>query len=162
MSKQTAAQGKVDSVSGPVVVADDMGGAAMYELVRVGHLRLIGGELISKKSTRRLLASPTAPPHHIGCTRCQSTPHPMHTANSWHFVTRAPLAGEIIRLDGNKAVIQVLHSPLGMFFPRGCPLATATGLPAAFTPRALATPALAGARAWFCAWRGGGGFSGTG
>lgn len=29
-------------VSGPVVVADGMGGAAMYELVRVGHDSLIG------------------------------------------------------------------------------------------------------------------------
>lgn len=29
-------------VSGPVVVADGMGGAAMYELVRVGHENLIG------------------------------------------------------------------------------------------------------------------------
>ena len=29
-------------VSGPVVVAAAMGGAAMYELVRVGHRRLIG------------------------------------------------------------------------------------------------------------------------
>jgi hypothetical protein len=29
-------------VSGPVVVADGMGGAAMYELVRVGHDNLIG------------------------------------------------------------------------------------------------------------------------
>lgn len=29
-------------VSGPVVVADGMNGAAMYELVRVGHDNLIG------------------------------------------------------------------------------------------------------------------------
>lgn len=29
-------------MSGPVVVADGMGGAAMYELVRVGHDKLIG------------------------------------------------------------------------------------------------------------------------
>jgi V-type H+-transporting ATPase subunit A len=29
-------------VSGPVVVADGMAGAAMYELVRVGHDKLIG------------------------------------------------------------------------------------------------------------------------
>jgi vacuolar-type H+-ATPase subunit B/Vma2 len=32
----------VRKVSGPVVVAAAMGGAAMYELVRVGHRRLIG------------------------------------------------------------------------------------------------------------------------
>jgi len=42
MATQTAALGRIDSVSGPVVVADDMAGAAMYELVRVGTLRLIG------------------------------------------------------------------------------------------------------------------------
>jgi hypothetical protein len=29
-------------VSGPVVVADSMGGSAMFELVRVGHDKLIG------------------------------------------------------------------------------------------------------------------------
>jgi len=34
--------GYVYSVSGPVVVADHMTGAAMYELVRVGHLNLVG------------------------------------------------------------------------------------------------------------------------
>lgn len=35
-------EGKVFSVSGPVVVADEMSGSAMYELVRVGHQRLVG------------------------------------------------------------------------------------------------------------------------
>jgi V-type H+-transporting ATPase subunit A len=34
--------GYIRKVSGPVVVADGMGGAAMYELVRVGHDKLIG------------------------------------------------------------------------------------------------------------------------
>merc|ERR1711988_1160002 len=34
--------GTVFSVSGPVVVAENMGGAAMYELVRVGHQKLVG------------------------------------------------------------------------------------------------------------------------
>ncbi|KAL3644210.1 hypothetical protein CASFOL_012142 [Castilleja foliolosa] len=33
--------GYVRKVSGPVVVADGMAGAAMYELVRVGHDNLI-------------------------------------------------------------------------------------------------------------------------
>ncbi len=31
-------------VSGPVVIAENMAGAAMYELVRVGHEELVGGE----------------------------------------------------------------------------------------------------------------------
>lgn len=34
--------GYVRKVSGPVVIAEKMGGAAMYELVRVGHDKLIG------------------------------------------------------------------------------------------------------------------------
>jgi hypothetical protein len=35
--------GQVFGVSGPVVVAENMTGAAMYELVRVGHDELVGG-----------------------------------------------------------------------------------------------------------------------
>jgi hypothetical protein len=35
--------GQVFGVSGPVVVAENMAGAAMYELVRVGHDELVGG-----------------------------------------------------------------------------------------------------------------------
>lgn len=34
--------GVIFSVSGPVVIADQMSGAAMYELVRVGHDKLVG------------------------------------------------------------------------------------------------------------------------
>lgn len=34
--------GVIHSVSGPVVIAEQMSGAAMYELVRVGHAQLIG------------------------------------------------------------------------------------------------------------------------
>uniref|UniRef100_T1GCM1 H(+)-transporting two-sector ATPase n=1 Tax=Megaselia scalaris TaxID=36166 RepID=T1GCM1_MEGSC len=34
--------GHVYGVSGPVVVAEDMSGAAMYELVKVGHFELVG------------------------------------------------------------------------------------------------------------------------
>jgi V-type H+-transporting ATPase subunit A len=35
--------GSVFGVSGPVVIAENMVGAAMYELVRVGHDELVGG-----------------------------------------------------------------------------------------------------------------------
>ncbi len=35
--------GQVYGVSGPVVIAENMTGAAMYELVRVGHDELVGG-----------------------------------------------------------------------------------------------------------------------
>ena len=35
--------GQVYGVSGPVVVAENMSGCAMYELVRVGHDELVGG-----------------------------------------------------------------------------------------------------------------------
>ena len=34
--------GYIHSVSGPLVIADSMSGAAMYELVRVGHSKLVG------------------------------------------------------------------------------------------------------------------------
>jgi V-type H+-transporting ATPase subunit A len=37
--------GHVFGVSGPVVIAENMIGAAMYELVRVGHDELVGGML---------------------------------------------------------------------------------------------------------------------
>lgn len=36
--------GQVYGVSGPVVVAENMTGSAMYELVRVGHDELVGGQ----------------------------------------------------------------------------------------------------------------------
>lgn len=39
--------GQVFGVSGPVVIAENMIGAAMYELVRVGHDELVGGEFSS-------------------------------------------------------------------------------------------------------------------
>ena len=39
--------GQVFGVSGPVVIAENMTGSAMYELVRVGHDELVGGELRS-------------------------------------------------------------------------------------------------------------------
>lgn len=35
--------GQVYGVSGPVVIAENMTGCAMYELVRVGHDELVGG-----------------------------------------------------------------------------------------------------------------------
>lgn len=41
-SEKESEYGYVRKVSGPVVVADGMAGAAMYELVRVGHDNLIG------------------------------------------------------------------------------------------------------------------------
>lgn len=34
--------GSIFGVSGPVVIAERMSGAAMYELVRVGHDKLVG------------------------------------------------------------------------------------------------------------------------
>jgi len=37
--------GQVFGVSGPVVIAENMTGAAMYELVRVGHDELVGGTI---------------------------------------------------------------------------------------------------------------------
>ena len=34
--------GFIFRVSGPLVIAEGMSGAAMFELVRVGHLKLVG------------------------------------------------------------------------------------------------------------------------
>jgi len=34
--------GKIYSISGPVVIAEEMSGVAMYELVMVGHDKLVG------------------------------------------------------------------------------------------------------------------------
>jgi len=41
-SEQESDYGFIFKVSGPLVVADGMSGAAMYELVRVGHSKLVG------------------------------------------------------------------------------------------------------------------------
>jgi len=40
--EKESAYGSIFSVSGPVVIAEKMAGAAMYELVRVGHFELVG------------------------------------------------------------------------------------------------------------------------
>ncbi|KAL2676960.1 H(+)-transporting V1 sector ATPase subunit A [[Neocosmospora] mangrovei] len=42
VNEDDATHGKIYSISGPVVVAEDMIGVAMYELVRVGHDNLAG------------------------------------------------------------------------------------------------------------------------
>jgi V-type H+-transporting ATPase subunit A len=41
-SETESEYGVILSVSGPVVIAEQMNGAAMYELVRVGHIELVG------------------------------------------------------------------------------------------------------------------------
>ena len=41
--------GQVFGVSGPVVIAENMTGSAMYELVRVGHDELVGGVFHSNR-----------------------------------------------------------------------------------------------------------------
>lgn len=43
--------GQVFGVSGPVVIAENMTGSAMYELVRVGHDELVGGECTNRALT---------------------------------------------------------------------------------------------------------------
>lgn len=47
--EQEKLYGYVHAVSGPVVIAEKMAGAAMYELVRVGHDELVG-EIIRLES----------------------------------------------------------------------------------------------------------------
>ena len=62
MASSKADLGVIVSVSGPVVVADNMAGAAMYELVRVGKLRLIG-EIIRLETDNATIQVPTHPRH---------------------------------------------------------------------------------------------------
>ena len=45
--------GQVYGVSGPVVVAENMSGSAMYELVRVGHDELVGGTWFTTRCRSR-------------------------------------------------------------------------------------------------------------
>jgi len=52
--------GQVFGVSGPVVIAENMVGAAMYELVRVGHDELVGGP-----------STPLQPSAHFFCSSKQ-------------------------------------------------------------------------------------------
>jgi V-type H+-transporting ATPase subunit A len=73
--------GSVFGVSGPVVIAENMTGAAMYELVRVGHGELVGG----MNSTATLYSN--------------------------HSLT---LDKEVIRIDADKATIQVYEETSGV------------------------------------------------
>ena len=54
--------GGVYSVSGPVVIADKMSGAAMYELVRVGHTKLVG-EIIRLEGDMATIQVPSLNPY---------------------------------------------------------------------------------------------------
>ncbi|PIK60316.1 putative V-type proton ATPase catalytic subunit A isoform X1 [Apostichopus japonicus] len=60
LKDQDEKYGYVHAVSGPVVTAENMAGAAMYELVRVGHVLLVGhssNDLFNLHSTRYQLES---------------------------------------------------------------------------------------------------------
>ena len=64
--------GYVFSVSGPVVVASGMAGAAMYELVRVGHGELVG-EIIRLDNDKAVIqVRKWSPPPLACCSRCPS------------------------------------------------------------------------------------------
>lgn len=76
--------GQVFGVSGPVVVAENMIGAAMYELVRVGHDELVGG----KRETEFLSKSVVL--------MAQCAPQ------------------EVIRIEADKATIQVYEETSGV------------------------------------------------
>ena len=66
--------GGVHSVSGPVVIAENMSGSAMYELVRVGHTKLVG-EIIRLEGDMATIQvpslKPTPPPRSRGVTPLQ-------------------------------------------------------------------------------------------
>ena len=55
MSEKESDYGFIFKVSGPLVVADNMSGAAMYELVRVGHSKLVGEIIKLEGDTARLV-----------------------------------------------------------------------------------------------------------
>ena len=70
----------IRKVSGPVVVADNMAGAAMYELIRVGQERLIGEiiRLEGESATIQVTVLAGLPPVHV-LSSC--------TAHSWQACT---------------------------------------------------------------------------
>ena len=72
--------GQVYGVSGPVVVAENMSGCAMYELVRVGHDELVGGIQLA-----------------LG-----------------HYPQSDFAMAEVIRIDADKATIQVYEETSGV------------------------------------------------
>lgn len=58
----------IRKVSGPVVVADNMAGAAMYELIRVGQERLIGEIIRLEGESATIQVTPDeACPMHMLC-----------------------------------------------------------------------------------------------
>lgn len=71
--------GQVFGVSGPVVIAENMTGSAMYELVRVGHDELVGGI------------------YHL-----------------FGDLISADMFSEVIRIDADKATIQVYEETSGV------------------------------------------------
>ena len=76
--------GQVFGVSGPVVIAENMIGAAMYELVRVGHDELVGGQSMFNI-----------------CERLDISKY-------------CSLDLEVIRIEGDKATIQVYEETSGV------------------------------------------------
>lgn len=67
-------------VSGPVVIAENMTGSAMYELVRVGHDELVGG----------------------------------WSCSLYHRLQNIERLPEVIRIDADKATIQVYEETSGV------------------------------------------------
>lgn len=70
--------GFIFRVSGPLVIADGMQGAAMYELVRVGHQKLVGeiikleGNTASIQVSRSYLPFTSSMLHFLACA-CHAT-----------------------------------------------------------------------------------------
>lgn len=65
--------GFIFRVSGPLVIADGMQGAAMYELVRVGHQKLVGEIIKLEGNTASIQVRRSHPPcissvlHFLAC-----------------------------------------------------------------------------------------------
>lgn len=78
-------------VSGPVVVADGMAGAAMYELVRVGHDHLIG-EIIRLEGDSATIQGLLSCASLCNWLYCSS-----YLSNSWIWIERFMWPSVVIR-----------------------------------------------------------------
>lgn len=106
MSEVESDYGFIFSVSGPLVVADGMSGSAMYELVRVGELFVLA------RRCRCLLSS-------LLLTVISSIVYSLDLTNdalslSFRILGHSKLVGEIIKLEGDTASIQVYEDTSGL------------------------------------------------
>lgn len=86
----------VRKVSGPVVVADGMGGAAMYELIRVGQDNLIGEIIRLEGNSATIQVQPCCSfsSGAAGGALAMSMSHPCRRRQCMHGSLDRPMNGE--------------------------------------------------------------------